>query len=295
MLYQQVAVKLRVLEQGVERIRRDAHLSDMGKERALKNLQAETEQFRSEARQALAQAWKDTREWYQEAEAQYARAENEESERWNYPKLSHERQALESRLKSVSSVEELEKLYSQVETSGVPERKRALFELTPEYARSFRSGSLAKKAERSLSELTNTPEMLKAQERGSKLVERAKELKQVTEQAGNFYWKDSIFRGGVNEFTELMAGVKLSEHYESESGRFRISLEIGEPEPLTSGVVWSSHTHGVAGAGESGGSESGGGGSEVAEHCYTVNNSERWQKMAGIPKKNAGALSSAFR
>lgn len=230
MNYEQVAVKLRVFSEGRERIKRDRNLSEEGKERALKNLGSEKELFRSESLAALRGEWESTRARYTEILAERERAELEESERWNYPKLEHERNALTSRLSRARNMEELQAIYSQVESSGVPERKRALFELIPQYSGLLGTGltsggSLAKRAEQALEELTTTPEMRKASERGGALVKRVQELRAVTLQASDFYYPSYAF-GYENEFQSLLNGVSITEKYESESQRFNTTLEI---------------------------------------------------------------------
>lgn len=223
MRIEEIEVKLGLFKGGVKQIEQNTNLSKEGKERAIANLKQEEALFKNQAAESLSSEWRALKSSYGEVLSGLAQAEQEESERWSYAKLEHERKFIEDRLKRTHNLQELEALYTEFESSGIPERKRALFEVVPEHALKYKSASLAKSSENALKQLCSTENMKEYQAKGEAVVKRAQELAGVTEQAAHYYYSEGVF-STENEFTRLMAGIRLTE--QPVEGRIKTSLEI---------------------------------------------------------------------
>lgn len=224
--YEQVGVQLVVLQNGIERIKNDVHLSEMGKQRASKNLQAEIDAFRDVAHSVLSSEWKYIGKRHSELQARREEAEREESTRWNYPMLEHERKTIEPKLRSSRDATELRGVYNELSASGVPERKRALYELVPEYAERHGSASLAKQANEALRELTTTEEMKRLEMDGKALIERAQNVKRSTLRASQFYSNGGANLREEEWFLEVMRGINIRERLDIERSVIQATLEV---------------------------------------------------------------------
>lgn len=224
--HQGVSNYLLQLAQEEQQIKRDPSLSDTGREAALKKFRAGRDQFRPQAHSVLKSAWGALRARYHRLESERQALELEESKRWDYGKLGHERDTLRAKLEAAIDLGEIEAIYGQYERSGVPERRLALFELTPEFAVKHKSGSLAKQAERALADLRTTPELAKNQEQGGALVQEAQALDAVTRQTSAFFGQDGGLWGSGDEFSELMTGITITQRGDPERGMIVSSLSI---------------------------------------------------------------------
>lgn len=215
-------------------IRQNQNLSPVGMERALGNLEESVQVFYPDAVKNLEGEWNRIRERDRENLERVVQLNSELEGKWNFSRLQYEQVVMAERLSSVKSPGELAEVWNQVQT-GTPERQRAFLELAVSKSQTFQGGdgkNIHRTLERELARLTTSPELEKAKQAGSVLVEDAVKLQKITNEVAGFYYPPMVF-SGENPFQKMTEGIVIKERVIPETWETITTLDILEPETMT--------------------------------------------------------------
>ncbi len=225
---EKIVEQLKIYEQRQRGVEHDADISPERKQREYQVIGREKAAAKSEIYQAFADEWAGMFREARKLKAEQFQADELQAAGWHFERLAFAARQVEAAiagaedepLSGVKALQVLEKSADEVLKSGDKHLARAWCEIAPGLirARFGADGSaLARKLERELPALTDTPALQAQRERGAEFANRTIRLAELTKQAAEIYHEDPILT--TNEMLlSLMKGVEIAKTINAEKG-----------------------------------------------------------------------------
>ena len=213
--------KLQAFRDAAEHYRKNDNLSQVGRERALKNLKEEQHAFRQTALQSLGDAWNDVRLRFKLLELKQDMEDVKQARGWDYSALNYHTSAVKARIQSARSLQDVQKWYPDALQSGDKSLVRAVAEagaseLRVKYGREVEAEHMARMGDAKLAELLDSPVYHEVQAGADVLISDVQTLQEQHEQVKGCLYDDASFWGYPDDFDKLTEGISLTQKYDSQ-------------------------------------------------------------------------------